>query len=139
MGRPVIGELAAITTLLGPLGLPIFDTDATGATGYPRIVLWTSTGRMAGATLDDVRGDVEGMVGVKVTAATPAAVRIHAAAVRAALTPTGLRDLTVTGRRARLEHFDSRAVQVDRDVTIPGTNTHPAFADELFWLVSTPA
>ena len=55
---------------------------------------------------------------------------------RALLTPTGVGSLTVTGRTVTLEHVEARAVQIDRDVTIPDTNRHPAYGVDLFRLVS---
>lgn len=108
---------------------------------YPYVLVWTSAG--SPGTEPAVCGpgeDIDAVVGLTHVAGTPEGALIVAHATRAVMKPTvGPLRLDVPGHAAWLTFFDSQNVQVDRDVTIPSTNRHPAFVVDLYRLTSTPA
>lgn len=115
------------------LGVKAVVGTATGVRP-PYVVLWGDTGEKnaAGESIC-ARGPRRSQVGVTCTAATALGALDLCEQVRAALTPNDVPTvLEVVGAHVVLEHFDSRAVQTDRDVVIEATNTHPHFGVELF-------
>ena len=106
----------------------------------PFVSVWAPAG---GRGADEATGPEDAYsarVGVTFTAARTDAALAMAAAGVAALTPARRPALlTVAGRTVWVEFAESRTVQTDRDVTLPGTNTHPAYAVVLFDVHSTPA
>lgn len=107
----------------------------------PYLLLWTG----AGTAGDDLpvcgpHGSLAATVNVTCVAGTPRGAVMLATSVRESLTPGfGHGALAVTNRHVTLSHVDSRPVQVDRDVRITDTNTHPAYVVEIFGLDSQPA
>lgn len=126
----------ALTTLY-----PTYFVDASGATSYPYLLLWTSPGRPGDeVALDDAQTDLDETFGVTHVAATPDGVLTMTQRVRDVLTPGGHPGrLTVAGHAVWVRLDDSRPIDVDRDVTIPATGRHPAFGVDLYRLTSTPA
>lgn len=131
--------IAAIRAALTAAGVTNYYVDVPSSRTYPYALVWSSAGR----------GDIEAAVaessafsddvGVTVVAASPEGVLSVAGRVRAALAPFEAGSVAVAGRVTWLNHYDSRPVQVDRDVTITATNRHPAFGVDMYRLVSTPA
>lgn len=107
----------------------------------PYVLLWAS----AGVPVEERSecgpgGEFTDALGVTAVAGTPDGVWIVQEAVRGVLSPGGRTTRhDVDGDVMWLALFDSRAVQIDRDVTITGTNRHPAFGVDLYRLTSTPA
>lgn len=133
-------HIAAIKALI-PSAYTVYFVDVPSAPTYPYVLLWTSAGSpglevsACGTNLD-----IDAVVGVTHVATNPDAALIVTSKVRAALQPNGrILPLTVAGRAAWLKFYDAQNVQVDRDVTLPGTNSHPAYAVDMYRLTSTPA
>lgn len=135
----MIDHLDAIKAALAPLGYPVHLIQVSGSTSLPYLLLWSSSGRLAGATLDDVRNDIDDSVGVTAAGVTGESALRVAQRARAVLTPGGMGGLAVPGRRAWLRHYDSRPAFVDRDALIPGTSSYPVTAVDMYRLISTPA
>lgn len=101
----------------------------------PYVLLWTGTGRppveesVAGSTV------FEDDLGVTAVAALPLGVLSVQERARAALASVPAD--VVAGRRLSLSRYDSRPVQVDRDVTY--STGHPAYGVDMYRLVSVPA
>lgn len=126
-------QYAAITTLLAPLGVPVHVQDATGTLTYPYVLLWGLRGVPAVTALSGARGDLDERLGVTSVGATVAGCLVMQARVRAALDGAVP---VVSGRVCdQLRLVDARAVDVDRDVSVPGTG-HPAFAVDVYALSS---
>lgn len=130
-------HIKAIQQALAPLGWPTPYTDATGVTGYPYVLLWSTPG------MDDLEpalgaeGGWSDMLGVTVVDDTALNVLADVQRVRDLLDGA---TLTVPGRHARL-HLQrglSQTVTVDRAVTIPATNTHPCYVVDRYLLTSQP-
>lgn len=131
-------HLASITALLTPH--TVYPTEAPAAPSMPYYLLWASGGTPGvEQAVDDVRLDIDAMVGVTTVATSDDGVRIAQAQARAILAPSGrAKVLTVTGRSAILRLADSRPVEVDTDVVYPGTGS-PFFGVDMYRLISTPA
>ena len=131
--------VAAIKAALTAAGVTNYYVDAPSSRTYPYALVWSSAGRPdiepalveSSAFSDDL--------GVTVVAASPEGVLSVGERVRAALAPFDGGSGVVAGRITYLHHYDSRPVQVDRDVTITATNRHPAYGVDMYRLVSTPA
>lgn len=132
-----MSHFEAVRALLEPFGKPVHIIDAPGSPTYPYVLLWGSPGLLQAAEADGVQDDIDDLVGVTHVAATPEAALVVVDRVRSYL--MGARPV-VEGRHVQpLRLFDSRNVEVDRDVTMPATNRHPAYAVDLYRLVSEPA
>lgn len=133
-------HIAAIKALI-PSAYTVYFVDVPDAPTYPYVLLWTSAGspgveaNMCGANLD-----IDAVVGVTHVATSPDGVLAATAKTRPALQPGGrIKRLAVPDRAAWIEFYDAQNVQVDRDVTLPSSNRHPAYAVDLYRLTSTPA
>lgn len=128
-------EFAAVRAALdAALTWTVYDTTVPTAPTFPYVLLWGSGGMASTETLAGA-ADLSDRLGVTMAAGTADGVRQVIAATRAVL--DGL-TLTVEGRHVELHLWDSRAIQVDLGVTIPGTSTHPAFAVDIYTLTSVP-
>src|SRR5690606_26571539 len=138
-GRSVRAHVAAIKALI-PAPYVTYFVDVPEAPTYPYVLLWTSAGAPGIETsLCDANRDLDASLGVTHVATSPEGALITTERIRGALQPGGgILRLNVPGRAAWLKRFDSRDVQVDRDVTLPAPNRHPAFAVDLYRLTSTP-
>jgi len=110
--------------------------DVPEAPTYPYVLLWTSAGSLESNVLGGVR-DLAEPLGVTMVATTPIGTLAMGPHVRDAL--VGFAPATSAWRVEALRPpYDSRAVQLDRDVILPGRG-HPAFAVDLYDLTGTPA
>jgi len=133
----VRAHIDAIVTVLAPLGHEVHFVDVPDVPAYPYILLWSSAGVPGREVpLCDQHTDLDTQLGVTMVAATPLGVLRLAGLVRPILDGA---PLTVPDRSARLDLVDSRDVQVDRDVTLPQPDRHPAYGVDLYRLRSTPA
>lgn len=131
--------ITAIRAALTAAGVTNYYVDAPSDRTYPYALVWSSAGRpdIEAAVVESSAFSDD--VGVTVVAASPEGVLTVTGRVRAALAPFEAGSVTVAGRVTYLSRYDSRPVQVDRDVTITNTNRHPAFGVDMYRLVSTPA
>ncbi len=131
---------AHIEALQALIPVTSYFVDVPSSPVYPYALLWTSSGSPGpDECLAGLNRDVDAMVGVTVVAGTPTAVLDAQDLVRAVLNPDGgRRELDVPGRKASVKLFDSRPVDVDREVKIPVLNRHPATGVDLYRLASTP-
>ena len=112
--------------------------DVPEAPGYPYVLLWTSAGAVESNVLGGVR-DLAEPLGVTMVATTSIGVLAASRHVRAALVGFAPESTLWRVEALRLP-YDSRAVQVDRDVILPGSggSGHPAFAVDMYDLAGTP-
>jgi hypothetical protein len=135
----VIGHLQAVKALLVPLGRPVHLVDATGETAYPYFIVWPSTGAPGVDGALDQNADLSFLIGVTGVGETVDSAGIISRNARAILGPTKPVPLAVTGRRAWIRWEGLASANVDRDVTITGTNRHPAFEAHQYRVESIPA
>lgn len=130
-------HIDAIRVLLEPYGKPVHFVDVPEAPTYPYVLLWTSAGRMVSDEVCGKLDDLNDILGVTIVGATPDAVLVATPRVRSYLMD---KQPQVANRHVQpLRLFDSQNVDVDTDVTVPATNRHPAFAVDLYRLISEPA
>jgi hypothetical protein len=130
-----LAHLEAVQALLDPLGYPVYFVDVPQVPTYPYVLLWSSAGHMVAEAICDEQADLDDLLGVTFVAGTPAAALVVAAAVRRVLMDS---EPDVAGWSSLLRLFDSRPVQVDRDVTNPALNRHPAYGVDIYQYRSTP-
>lgn len=102
---------------------------------YPYVLLWTSAGALESSDLSGVR-DLADRLGVTMVDTTANNVLVLAPQVRAALvgyTP----DSDTWNVEWFREPYDSRPVERDRDVAIPG-HGYPHFGVDMYRLYGTP-
>lgn len=133
------GTIAAIRAALTAASLSNYFADAGTAPVYPYVLLWTGSGTAPVEDSVASRGDFEASLGVTSVAGSPDGVLIVQAAARAALASFATGSTVVAGRIVWLTLQDSRAVQIDRDVTVTATGKHPAYGVDVYRLHSTPA
>jgi hypothetical protein len=134
-------HLDAIKTLLETTGRDAYIGDVDEDPSYPYFLIWAPAGSPGYEySVDSVRTDLEAMVGVTSVGATPDAAFVGASLARGVLATDGQKVvLDVDGRAAWLRLVDSRPLEVDRDVTLTATNSHPSYLVDMYRLVSTPA
>lgn len=132
-------HIAAIRALI-PTAYATYFVDVPEAPTYPYVLLWTSAGAPGIETpVCDTNRDLDAVIGITHVATTPDGALIATEQTRRVLQPGGgILRLNVPGRAAWLKRFDSRDVQVDRDVTLPASNRRPSFAVDLYRLTSAP-
>lgn len=127
----------AVLALLTGAGITCHDGTVPANPTYPYAVLYTNAGDRDTTNLD-YSSDVQAYdMQVTSVGASAAAARIVADKVSTALvdvTPT------VSGRTCwPLRVAATQTAREDRDVTIPGTATHPHYAVAVFRLASVPS
>ena len=120
---------------------PTYFVDVPSSPTYPYVLLWSSAGAPGREfVLAGVNEDIDEPIGVTAVAATPSGVLTMQKAIRAVLNPGGaLLGLVVPGRAASIRLYDSRPIDVDREVSIPSSNRHPALGVDMYRITSTPA
>lgn len=122
-----------------PATVRVYAWGVPDAPDYPYVVIWgdlgdESSGGPDGESLVDGLGVLSLRVRATYAGLTGESVLIVARNVRAALSK---KTPTVSGWRANpLRQSTLMDVQVDRDVTIPGSGAHPLFAVDEFALIS---
>lgn len=141
----MLAELTAIRTALSTALSAVDASTAVGIgdlTGHvpPFASVWSGAGNREADEPTGPQDAYSARVGVTVTAARSDAAILMALAGIAALTP-GRRpaQLTVAGRSVWVEFAEARPVQIDREVTLTGSDTHPAYVVVLFDVHSSPA
>jgi hypothetical protein len=135
----VIREHYVAVRAILPGAVRVYPWGVPDAPTYPYVVIWgdlgdESSGGPDGDSLEDVPDVLSLRIRATYAGLTGDSVLIVARNVRAALSR---KTPTVTGWRANpLRQSTLMDVQVDRDVTIPGSGTHPLFAVDEFALVS---
>ena len=132
----MLDHLKAVQALLEPLGYPT-HRDVSPDAAPPYLVLSApGWGDAAEASVCASRESADVSLRVMATAGTTDGVRIMHTNVRRLLDRSHPR---LEGRHLTVLWERSEFVDVDRDVTIPGTNRHPAWGVETYRLVSEPA
>jgi hypothetical protein len=126
----------AIKALLAPLGYPVYYVDAPDRPTMPYVLLWGSSGVPSSEQAIVGPGDLTDLLGITTVAATPEAVLIVRSRVRTVLDDSRP---TSAGSLVWLNLADSRPTAVDRDVTDPTTNRHPAYGVDMYRLIAVPA
>lgn len=134
----MIAHLQAVKALLVPQGRPVHLVDATGETSYPYYVVWPSTGARGAEGALDQNADLSFLIGVTAVGQTVESAGMVARSGRALLGPTKPVPLVVPGRRAWICWDGLATGDVDRDVTLPNTNRHPAFEAHMYQVESIP-
>lgn len=132
-------HITAIGAALTSASLKSYFVEAPSQPNIPYVLLWTGSGSPPVEDSIATRGDFEATLGLTSVAGTPEGALIVQAAARAALAPFASGSTAVAGRIAWLTLEDSRAVQVDTDVTVTATGKHPAYGVDIYRLRSTPA
>lgn len=129
MSTTSIPIIDAVRARLEANGLRVYVVDVPERPAFPYVVLWAAAGTPSTeVALDGRFTDIDDTLGVTVTAGTPEGAFLLHEQVRGLLA-----DWRATAPRyAPLRLVDSQAVQVDREVTIPDTDRHPAFAVDLY-------
>lgn len=128
----------AVKALL-PSTVRVYMWTVPDAPSYPYVVLWgdlgdSSSGGPDGDTLADNADVLSLRIRATYAGLTGDSVLIHCRNTRAAL---NRKTPTVTGWRTNpLRQSTLMDVQVDTDVTIPGSGAHPLFAVDEFALTS---
>ena len=129
-------HIDAVKLLLAGLGCPLYYVDAAGATTYPYVLIWSSAGQPGIESAVAADADLSDLLGVTWVDTTPTNALTLAAAGRALLAATRP---TVTGWAVWLSLESSEPAAVDRDLTLPDTNRHPAYVVDRYRLISTAA
>lgn len=119
----------------GPDQYDTYFATAPEAPEYPYVLVWAGAGRLEAETVAESRF-LRDRVGVTVVATTPEGALAAAGRVRARL--IGFTPDSDSWRVDPLrEPYDSRPVERDRDVSIPG-HGFPAFVVDMYDLTGTP-
>lgn len=135
----MIAHLNAVKALLVPVGNPVHVIDATGTLTYPYFLVWPSTGAPGVDAALDQNADLSFLIGVTAVGTAVDSAGIVARNAKTVLGPSKFVPLTVSGRRAWIRWEGLATANVDRDVTLPNSNTHPAFEAHLYRVESIPA
>lgn len=129
---------AAVIALLDAVAdLTVYDGHVPSEPAFPYAVVYADNGTRSEVSIGFASDQLSMLVQVTSVGATADAARIIADKVSTALldiTPT------ITGRICapiRLE--DTRPAIEDRDVTIPGTGSHPIYGVDVYRLMSLPS
>lgn len=135
----MIEYLEAVKLRLAPLGRTTHLIEATGTLTYPYLLLWTSTNLPALEQDLARRRDLSFLLGVTAVGANPTAAGDVARLAKNLLGPEKFVPLAVAGRSAHIRWDGFQTASVDREVTLPSTNRHPAYQVDLYQVESTPA
>jgi hypothetical protein len=134
----MIAHLEAVQALLAPVRQTHL-IEAVGTLTYPYFLVWPSTGAPGLDGALDLNADLSFLIGVTSVGENPTSAGRVASSGKQVLGPTKFVPLTVTGRRASIKWEGFATANVDRDVTLPNTNRHPAFEAHLYRVESIPA
>lgn len=136
----MIAHLKAVEAVLAPLGYTVHRWAAPAVSAQYVILSTPAHDDVLEAAVCDTGLDLATDLRIKAVAGTPDGVVIMLDRIRAVLSPgrswtrVPLEDRLVEVRYERSEYEPT----VDRDVTITGTNRHPAHATDTYRLVSQP-
>lgn len=135
----MIAYLRAVKALLDPLGRPVRLVDATGETSYPYFLVWPSTGAPGLEAPLNENADLSFLIGVTGVGLTYDSAGGLSGDGTGVLGPTKPVPLVVPGRKAWIKWAGLGSSGVDRDVTLSGSNRHPAFEAHIYQVESIPA
>lgn len=135
----MITHLEAVQARLATLGDPVHLVEAPASPTYPYFLVWPSTGAPGLDAALRENGDESFLIAVTAVGELPTAAGNRATAGKQLLGPRRFVPLTVPGRRAWIKWEGLATAGVDRDVTLPDTNRHPAFEAHLYRVESIPA
>ncbi len=129
-------HVVALTAAVEGAGWPVFFGDAGSSPPQQYVLIITGSGDPAAeVNVTGTSVDIDTRVVVKCMGASPDAALGMAGRVAGVLPAR----LVVPGRLVWLSRTGGLDVQVDRDTTITGTATHPAFTTDFYRLISVPA
>lgn len=136
----MLAELSAVRDLLRATYGTKVTVGIGDMTGHqaPFVSVWgPPAGRGSDEAVGGPCGDLEARIGCTFTAArTDAALALAEDGIEA-LTPGRMPAFIAAGDRVlQVSFFDAQNATVDRTVTLPGTNTHPAYVVALFRLTT---
>lgn len=133
-------HIQAIESVISARGYQTFFVDVPESPTYPYVVVWSDAGLPGGDSLAGAEDVLRGRIGVTCVAVEPRAVLSMQAEVRRLVAPSARlwSRLPVPGRAAFLRLFDTRPVDVDRQVSLTSANRPPAFGVDVFELDSQP-
>lgn len=116
--------------------LPVFLADATGGS-FPRLVITPAYGVLGDRPLSDDVTEVEQDIRVTAAGASTEAALAAAERARTCLSPgLGWRRVTTPGWSTSAKFVRHEMTEVDRDVQLTGTDTHPVYTVETFHVSS---
>lgn len=135
----MITHLEAVQALLEPLDRPVHLIEVPpGTITYPYYLVWPSTGAPGLEVALAGSGDESFLIGVTSVGENPTAAGQVAQPAKQLLGPRKFVPLTVPGRRAWIKWEGFASADVDRAVTLPDANRHPAFEAHLYRVESIP-
>lgn len=131
-------EITALAAALDSPGVPV----VIGAANLPPpfVVIWGTPGVISSDPSVEICGDWSAQVGITCTGQDAQAALDLAALVRDKLFPRLAPAVLsgVPGRHVAISLTESRAVQIDRTVSLTSTDTHPAYCVLLLEMTSQP-
>lgn len=137
----MLTHVQAIRAAIEAEGVPTYfvDVPKTPPT-YRYVLVWLpATGVPAEVPVCGPGSDLEVSAGLTAVGETPEAVLALSGILRRLFGSGEPTSLSVAGRRAWLTLNDARPIDVDRDITIPDLNRHPAFSPHTYRLLSIPS
>lgn len=137
----MIEIVATIKARLEALPWMVYDSDATGVTTYPYVLLLPPAGGLSDDfALSGPRGHIDDEVMVRAVSPNADAVRGVLNRCREALTNNGrpLHFNTASWRVTLVRQPGAVPILVDRDVTLTTSDRHPLFATDFYNLTATP-
>ena len=133
-------HIDVMKSLIEARGYQTYFVDVPKEPTYPYVVIWSDAGLPSADSLAGCEDILRGRIGITSVAVEALPVLAMQAEVRRLLAPSARRwkRLDVPGRAAFLRLFDTRSVDVDRQVTLTSANRHPSFGVDIFELDSQP-
>ena len=120
--------IAAVRDLIEDEGITTHFVDVPESPTYPYVLVWSSPGAIATSSLSDDDDHINDVIGLTYVATLAESVMDLASVVRPLVRRT--RMSLGDGVVAWLRPHDTRAVEVDRSVNLPGIG-HPVYAVDL--------
>lgn len=138
----MLAHMQALSASLEPLGYPVHHIYAPSdaLSSLPYLILESAAwGDAIDLPVCGASDSLHDRLRVKAVAANPDAVMTVLGRVRSLWSPSRTwTTIPTPGRLAQIQFTRSEAVYVDRDVTLPGTNRHPALGVDSYTLDSQP-
>lgn len=138
----MLAHMQALSASLEPLGYPVYRIYAPSdaLSSLPYLILESGAwGEAIDLPVCGASDSLHDRLRVKAVAANPDAVMTVLGRVRSLWSPSRTwTTIPMSGRLAQIQFTRSEAVYVDRDVTLPGTNRHPALGVDSYTLDSQP-
>lgn len=138
----MLAHMQALSASLEPLGYPVYHIYAPSdaLSSLPYLILESGAwGEAIDLPVCGASDSLHDRLRVKAVAANPDAVMTVLGRVRSLWSPSRTwTTIPMDARVLQVQFTRSEAVYVDRDVTLPGTNRHPALGVDSYTLDSQP-